>query len=813
MSWTDENIAQCEACSCVMDVTMIAPFTNVECPECQALTRANVNVGNYVLTQSQGVGGMSLVFRAMDSTLGREIAIKILNESYSMDAKRIEQFEKEAQITAAISHPNVVRVYTVGQAYQRFYIAMELVPGDSLEQKMADEGALQETDVLRWGREVCEGLNAANEAGLIHRDIKPGNILLDAEGHVKIVDFGLALMTQGGKVQAEEIWATPYYVPPETLDVLEEDFRSDIYALGASLFHALSGKPPFDTESRSVSELKAIKSNLPSLKELAPHVGDATCIVIDKAMAFDRNDRYSCYTQLISDLHEAELIASGSGDEARFIADRSAPVKVQKSNGGVYGAAAVAFLMIGGGLGAMTYLNNKKVNEVDTSAPELDALGGIGGSNDGGEVGKRLSSKIDVARKSLKEGDLSSAAGYYGVISRDRRFSIDSIMWGGLQSSILYRINGESANSRSVVLALGKLYEDMESKGQVKSANELTNQFSKALSPLLKMQHIDPSNFEVIPSEPVAMVAYCAALKNWEEGYLPEAMSIFHKVEAYVSESGQAMSEEFIFYSSLIPNYKGDYDLMKPFLERYTPSDKSQIETRQGELKLSKGKLQSKGRAVDNFNEWLVQLGIHKNRLAYISKQDLEKSTDVVPPESGVKFDDWNTVNDAIQPDIDAAKFRKALTILGSKNFKKSSEKNKQKMMMYLFEQADEYKKTLNKSLGNGVVSAPINLKNGKSFKNFTGVNRYGITVKDGNTMLDVRWGEVTTLSMIDLVKVSLTKEGLNEFEKNKRLEQAIAYAYLGGEKEKAGAGAESLGKSNLKFKKLWSECRRVLEN
>ena len=122
MSMTDENIAQCEACGCVMDVSAMQPFANVECPQCHTHNRVKLNIGNYILSQSQGVGGMSLVFRAQDHTLGREVAIKILNESYSMDAKRIEQFEKEAQITAAISHPHVVRVYTVGQAYKRFYV-------------------------------------------------------------------------------------------------------------------------------------------------------------------------------------------------------------------------------------------------------------------------------------------------------------------------------------------------------------------------------------------------------------------------------------------------------------------------------------------------------------------------------------------------------------------------------------------------------------------------------------------------------------------------------------------------------------------
>ena len=218
-----------------MDVSTIAPYTNVQCPRCGEHSHVKCQIGAYKIIRRQGIGGMSLVFAARDPNLGRKVAIKLLNEDYSRDAKRIEEFEKEAKITALISHPNVVRVYTVGQAFNRYYIAMELVEGDSLEQLMQKEEKLGEDMITRLAIEIVKGLKAAHTDGLIHRDIKPGNVLIDSNGHAKIVDFGLALMTSGGKAIADEIWATPYYVSPETLELREEDLRSDIYALGASL--------------------------------------------------------------------------------------------------------------------------------------------------------------------------------------------------------------------------------------------------------------------------------------------------------------------------------------------------------------------------------------------------------------------------------------------------------------------------------------------------------------------------------------------------------------------------------------------------
>ena len=162
-----------------MDVSSVAPFSNIECPACQKHTRVKREFGPYTLLRRHAIGGMSMVFVGHDNTLDREVALKILSEDYSADEKRISSFEEEARITAAISHPHVVRVFKTGKAFGRFYIAMELVAGGHLEHQIKERGALPEAEALQLAIEVAEGLRAAHSAGLIHRDIKPGNILLD----------------------------------------------------------------------------------------------------------------------------------------------------------------------------------------------------------------------------------------------------------------------------------------------------------------------------------------------------------------------------------------------------------------------------------------------------------------------------------------------------------------------------------------------------------------------------------------------------------------------------------------------------------
>ena len=189
-----ENVVNCPACGQPMDVSLLPPYANAICPGCQALTRVKTRMGPYRITGKLGKGGMSVVFRAEDAVLGREVALKVLNDAYAGDALRCERFEREARIMARVSHENLVQLYAVGRDQGLFYIAMELVEGSGLDALIAAEERVPEDRVLRLTLDIVRGLDAAWNAGLMHRDIKPANVLLSPDGVVKIVDFGLSLL-------------------------------------------------------------------------------------------------------------------------------------------------------------------------------------------------------------------------------------------------------------------------------------------------------------------------------------------------------------------------------------------------------------------------------------------------------------------------------------------------------------------------------------------------------------------------------------------------------------------------------------------
>lgn len=305
-------LESCPGCGRQMDITGFEPFSKVQC-SCGTKHRVKRTFGNYRLEKRFAIGGMSVIFIARDVILERRVAVKILNEEYGSDPRRVKQFEEEARLTAAVHNPHVVQIYAVGQAYGRFYMVMELLEGTSLEQMMKDRGALPEAEVLEVGKQILDGLNAANEVGVLHRDVKPGNILIDEQGLVKLIDFGLALTTNEGKAVAKEMWATPFYVSPEVLQRRVEDFRSDLYALGASMYHAINGNPPFEATSTKTSFLKERKKAIPRLKKVASWVQDSTGNAIDQMMAYDSRQRPESYRKAIAMVERAQADVALSG--------------------------------------------------------------------------------------------------------------------------------------------------------------------------------------------------------------------------------------------------------------------------------------------------------------------------------------------------------------------------------------------------------------------------------------------------------------------------------------------------------------------
>jgi hypothetical protein len=261
-------------------------------------------LGPFLLVARMGAGGMGSVYRALDTALNRFVAIKVMKASLGEDPALVASFIREAQAAAALNHRNIVQIYSCGTEQGQPYIVMELVSGGRLSNLFTAEKPMDEAALLKLAIDVADGLDAANAAGLVHGDIKPENVLIDEKGTAKIVDFGLAQFVNAQKDRGE-IWGTPYYISPERARGNKADHRSDIYSLGATLFHALSGQPPFDGKTATDVVLARLKHPPPDLAALRPGLTPETVQAVKRMMAADPFLRYPNATSLRSDLQAA----------------------------------------------------------------------------------------------------------------------------------------------------------------------------------------------------------------------------------------------------------------------------------------------------------------------------------------------------------------------------------------------------------------------------------------------------------------------------------------------------------------------------
>src|SRR6266568_3111492 len=305
---TEENPSAtqtCPACDTVIDTAAAQPLARVPCPKCGEKVRAERTFDHFVLVETLGVGGMGTVYKARDTLLDRFVALKLLRQDLGTGIDHAAQLQQEARVAASVNHPNVVQVFSSGTDHGQFYLVMELIDHGSLDDFIEQRTRLPEKQVLESGIQVAKGLRAAHRKGLIHRDIKPANILFVDEHTAKIGDFGLAGVAAQSAETRGEIWGTPYYVAPERLNNEPEDFRSDIYSLGATLFHALAGKAPIEGETNSATELRALKNQPLLLSVVAPEVSTDTARVLQRMIAPQPAQRFSSYDELVSELERA----------------------------------------------------------------------------------------------------------------------------------------------------------------------------------------------------------------------------------------------------------------------------------------------------------------------------------------------------------------------------------------------------------------------------------------------------------------------------------------------------------------------------
>lgn len=252
---------------------------------------------NFMLERELGRGGMGGVYLGRDIMLDRPVAVKVMQKQYGEDAEFLAKFKKEAQAAAKLIHPNIAQIYSYGVVDNMPYIAMELVAGGSLQQvmKFAPDGKTDIPRVLKICEQVAQALRCAADQGLVHGDIKPENILLDSNGNAKLVDFGLA----GMQKDTTEIWGTPYYIAPEKLKKETVDYRADMYNLGGTLYHALTGVAPFEGPDATAVVRKRFDGMPKKPSEIRSDIPSAVDELVMKMLAFDKQDRYPTFEALL----------------------------------------------------------------------------------------------------------------------------------------------------------------------------------------------------------------------------------------------------------------------------------------------------------------------------------------------------------------------------------------------------------------------------------------------------------------------------------------------------------------------------------
>ena len=334
------EVIACAKCAQPIDTLSAVPFSLIHCPSCAAEMRVPARFANFILLEQLGKGGMGAVYKAYDETLGRTVALKVMQQSIGQDRAFVEQFLQEARALAAINNPHIVQIYNYGEENGQPYIVMELIDGGRLDHIQEKHKSLDEVFVLQTAQQVIRGLQAANAAGMTHGDIKPANILYDRAGSAKVADFGLARF-KGEKPKPGEIWGTPYYVAPEVVRGQAPNAPSDIYSLGGTLYHVLTGEPPFNGETVTDTVLLRFKEPAPDPREFKKSVTPQTAAILRRMLEMDPFARYPTYESLLKDISDAltPLLEARSGK-------KKAPEK--KNVAGPVMGGLVALALIGG---------------------------------------------------------------------------------------------------------------------------------------------------------------------------------------------------------------------------------------------------------------------------------------------------------------------------------------------------------------------------------------------------------------------------------------------------------------------------------
>src|ERR671921_2553666 len=269
------------------------------------------------LEEKIGSGGMSTVYRAFDPTLERWVAIKMMHRDISTDPDQLERFRREARAVARLSHPHIVTVIDAGEDDGTPYIVLEFVEGETLKDRIRRLGRLPVAEAVAYAIEIGRALSCAHEHKLVHRDIKPQNILIDRDGRAKLTDFGITRSLEAqGLTATGRVLGTTDYVSPEQALGHDVTAQSDIYSLGIVLYEMLTGEAPFKADTQVAVAMKHVREPLPDVQRRRPEISAALAAVVERSTAKEVKNRYATVGEMVHDLEEVLAIEAARSGQA-----------------------------------------------------------------------------------------------------------------------------------------------------------------------------------------------------------------------------------------------------------------------------------------------------------------------------------------------------------------------------------------------------------------------------------------------------------------------------------------------------------------
>jgi serine/threonine protein kinase len=346
----------------------------------------------YEVEELVGTGGMSSVYRAHDRLLDRKVALKVLHQQFTDDADYVERFRREARAVAALSHPNIVTVIDRGEHENRQFIVFEYIDGENLKALIERRGSAPVATALELAMQIARGLSFAHQQGLVHRDVKPQNVLLNGDGQAKVTDFGIArsLDVQQGMTQTGTVLGTSDYIAPEQAQGQRVDEHTDVYSLGVVLYELLTNEVPFPGENFVAVAMRHINEEPPSIRDKRPDVSPRLEAAVHRAMAKRPEDRFQTMADFCREL-EANLAEAQGGTAAPPVAVRGARApRRQGANPWPIVLALLTLIAIGGVVAYLLIHHDNSPTSTpgggsSGSAPALSAIGAYDPFGTGGE--------------------------------------------------------------------------------------------------------------------------------------------------------------------------------------------------------------------------------------------------------------------------------------------------------------------------------------------------------------------------------------------------------------------------------------------